>query len=253
MNQVTAGSVVHVDGGRVDLEGVRFDRNLYDASEGIIFTTANAALNYNESTCSFNNTSISGSASQGCEGIFVDDSQECVSLDMCNTFPPTEYPSVAPSDVPSFVSRDCYDTLQGLQAAIVDAEEGDEPASIRVCRDTTLDGNAEYKFSPLNISKGVINLECGMRGMLSDGCLLFGGANAQIYIGPNVKKVSLSGFSMVDAGTISVLAAGRNSSVASFRNCQWRVSHRAGQRITSIGLLSLSITAQSCDCGGGRV
>ena len=40
MNQVTAGSLVHVDGARVDLVGVRFDRNLYDASEGIIFVGA---------------------------------------------------------------------------------------------------------------------------------------------------------------------------------------------------------------------
>ncbi|KAI2492712.1 hypothetical protein MHU86_21819 [Fragilaria crotonensis] len=225
MNQVTAGSLLHIDGGRVDLEGVRLDRNSYDSSEGIIFTTDDAILNYNESTCSFNNTSIIGRDSQGCEGVFADDSQVCLSLEMCNTFPPTEYPSVAPSDVPSFVSRDCYETLQGLQAAIVNAEERDDPATIRVCPDTTLDGNAEYKFSPLNISKGVIKLECGKRGTLSEGCMLFGGANAQIYIGPNVKSVSVSGFSMVDAGTISVLAAGRNSSVATFRNCQWRNNH----------------------------
>lgn len=229
MNQVTAGSLLHMNGGRVDLEGVRLDRNSYDSSEGIIFTTDNAVLNYNESTCSFNNTSIIGRDSQGCEGVFADDSQVCLSLEMCNTFPPTEYPSVAPSDVPSFVSRDCYETLQGLQAAIVNAEERDDPATIRVCPDTTLDGNAEYKFSPLNISKGVIKLECGKRGTLSEGCMLFGGANAQIYIGPNVKSVSVSGFSMVDAGTISVLAAGRNSSVATFRNCQWRVSHHGCQ------------------------
>lgn len=232
MNQVKAGSLMRIDDGMLDLEGVRIDQNIYDATQGIIFTTTDAALNYNESTCSVNNTPIVGSASQGCEGIFVDDSQGCIGLDVCDTFAPTEYPSAAPSAVPSFVGRACYETLQGLQAAIVDAEERDEQATIRVCADATLDGNAEYAFSPLKISKGIVNLKCGKKGTLDDGCVLFGGVNIQIYIGPNVKSVSLSGFSMVDAGTISVLAAGRNTSVASFLNCQWRVSYPLCQFIT---------------------
>ena len=229
MNQIKAGSLLHADGGKMDLEGVRINRNTYDTTQGIIFTTTDAALNFNESTCSFNNSPISGSSSQGCEGAFVADSQECIGIDSCDTFPPTENPSAAPSAKPSFVGRDCYETLQGLQAAIIDAEERNEPATIRVCPDSILDGNVEYAFSPLKISKGIINLECGKRGTLGDGCVLFGGANAQIFIGPNVKTVSLSGFSMVDAGTISVLAAGRNSSVASFLNCQWRVSYLMGR------------------------
>lgn len=224
MNHVTDGGLVIAEGGKLEMQVLRLEENSFETSEGIFVISGDTVLNSSRSTCSYNNT-LNDSAADTCQGIYVKESKECIDFDPCESLPPSQNPTVAPTSAPSFVARDCYDTLQGLQAAIIDAEGRDTLTTIRVCPSSTLDGNAEYDFSPIQLSMGDIQLECGTGGTLSEGCIIFGGVNAQFYIGPKVRSVSFSGFSMVGASTISVIGAGSKDSVATFRNCQWRVSH----------------------------
>ena len=224
-NLVEKGSILLVDGGAVELQELRLERNYFDTSRGVVFVGGDATVTNSESMCTSSNTGMNAEA-DGCEGILIKELGDCVNVDPCETLPPTEAPSVIPSAAPSFVSRDCYSSLQGLQAAIDDASLRDEPATIRVCANWTLDGNSEWMFSPIEITTGDIRLECGESGQLSEGCIIFGG-DIQFHLGPNVKSVEFSGFSMVDAGKVSVVAAGNTKSEASFQNCQWRVSHAA--------------------------
>lgn len=224
-NLVEKGSVLLVDGGAVELQKLRLERNYFDTSRGIVFVGGDATVTNSESMCTSSNTGMNAEA-DGCEGILIKELGDCVNVDPCETLPPTAAPSVIPSAAPSFVSRDCYSSLQGLQAAIDDASLRDEPATIRVCANWTLDGNSEWMFSPIEITTGDIRLECGESGQLSEGCIIFGG-DIQFHLGPNVKSVEFSGFSMVDAGKVSVVAAGNTKSEASFQHCQWRVRHAA--------------------------
>jgi hypothetical protein len=224
-NEVTGGSILYVEGGILNTHQLRFERNTYVASEGIVTTSGNVIMNYTDTMCSFRNTPYIGSIENGCEGIFIRETEECTTLENCNTFPPSEYPTISPSLAPSFVPRDCYDTLQLLQAAIIDAETRSKASIIRVCSGTILDGNVEYEYSPIRVSKGEHEVICGSDGSLAEDCIIFGGALEQIYIGLYVKSVSFSGFSMVGSRQLSVLAAGDAKSKASFKNCQWKVSH----------------------------
>ncbi len=218
------GGLVIAEGGKLEMQVLRLEEDSFEASEGIIVISGDTALNSSKLACSYNNTLINSTAN-ACQGIYVKDLTECIDFDPCESLPPSQYPTIAPSSVPSFVACDCYDTLQGLQAAITDAEGWDTPITIRVCPSSTLDGNAEYKFSPIKLTMGDIQLRCGTDGTLRKGCIIFGGVNAQFYIDPKVSSVSFSGFSMVGASTVSVIGAGNDDSVATFRNCQWRVSH----------------------------
>jgi hypothetical protein len=223
-NEVTGGSIMYIEGGILHIHQLRLERNTYVASEGIVTTMGTVIMNYTDTMCTFRNTPYIGSMEGGCEGIFIRETEECTILERCDTFPPSEYPTMSPSFAPSFVPRDCYDTLQLLQAAIIDAETRSKESIIRVCSGTTLDGNEEYEYSPIRFSKGEHQLICGSDGTLTEECIIFGGALVQIYIGSYVKSLSISGFSMVGARRLSVLAAGDAKSKAIFQNCQWKVS-----------------------------
>jgi hypothetical protein len=210
------GSLLVVDSGAVNLLLLRVESNSH--TESLIVIGENATLETSDSICTLSNAPSDDSI---CPGILVGDN--CQATEQCETSAPTVAPSTAPSESPSFAVRACYDSLQTLQSAIDDATSRPNRATIRVCAGAVLDGDAEWMYSPLMIESGDIRFQCGETGKLSEQCLFHGG-DVQLHIGPGVQRVLFSGFSMVNAHQISVVAAGSSGSEALFDNCQWRVS-----------------------------
>jgi len=246
-NDVSNGSLIKFDDGVLHAQDMRFVRNYVSPSHGLILMSGNATfvdLADESSICSSpddtkkpdnNTTTTSDKATAICEGIWVEQSEKCLSVSSCL---PTLAPSPAPnaarapsasavpslslSSVPSSSApTDCYNSLSSLQSVIDENESLGLDATIKVCNGTILDGNVESEYSPLKINSGKFRFECGGEENNNNRCLFFGG-DMQILIDSGVEEVYFKGFSFVGADSWPILAAGMTASTAVFDSCQWK-------------------------------
>jgi uncharacterized protein YjbI with pentapeptide repeats len=237
-NYVVNGSVVVVEDGIFGLVDTSFERNEYLG--GLVFVGEKVLVpSRNESLCQapelgLNTTNASFVANatarlranlnrtsdMGCDGVWMQLFKECFDFNLCPMLPPSTNETT--SEVPTFAPNDCYSTLEQIANEIGHASAPSTSISIRICAGTVLNADTEYLYTPIEVTHGDFHFECGEGGMLSEGCMIYGG-DVQIRIGPDVERVLFSGISFVGAKTLSVLAAGSSASEANFQNCQWRV------------------------------
>lgn len=226
-NVVQEGSLILAEGSMLELQDLSMIGN--NVTTGLVYIGENATLSSTSGgICSLSNSAPKNdtNSSGTCEGIKLEDADNCLALGECETQAPSLSPtagSAAPSTAPSFVPRACYSTLGSLKSAIeLAATQTNERETIRVCAGAVLDGNTEWEHSPIEIKTGSLRFECGTTGSHSENCMIFGG-DIQIRIGPGAGRVLFSGFTLVDAKQVSVLAAGSATTEGLFEDCHWKV------------------------------
>jgi hypothetical protein len=78
-------------------------------------------------------------------------------------------------------------------------------------------------ITPIQIASSGVTLKCGYNGVRENNCVVSGGAT-QFVIRNSVTKIFLMGLTMIGSSELSVYGGATEGSVASFIDCDWRVS-----------------------------
>jgi len=127
---------------------------------------------------------------------------------------------------PFVVAQSCYDSWMDLGKAIVSsfAQVGNE-CSFTICEGAILDASLDItnNATPIVISGTKVTIKCGELG--TRNCIVRGGRSHFKLEG--VGETIFQGLTFEEAEFASIIAAGQNSSFATFKRCTWR--HHVGE------------------------
>lgn len=133
--------------------------------------------------------------------------------------------SVKPT-ISSFTpTQSCFTQWDALSLAVTAVCSTERGGTFVLCPNTlfNLDRFSNPLITPIQIASSNVTLKCGSDGARQNNCVVSGGAT-QFVIRNTVANVFFVGITMVGSSVLSVEGVATESSVASFIDCQWRVS-----------------------------
>lgn len=128
-------------------------------------------------------------------------------------------------EVVALPSRGCYDNWIDLGRAIASSlSQGRDEVSLSVCNNTVLDVYEDFdeEVTPIIVDgSGQVEIKCGDEGSRDGNCVIKGGRSHFSIKGTGT--TSFIGLTFEEASFASILAAGDAGSIATFKECTWRL------------------------------